>query len=171
MTARGGRGLALRFGLAFPLLAGGLLVAATFAGPVLRLRESLVDATLWVSARLFPLLGWAVRPDARDARVLRAPDGHGVRLAPECDGLVPVLLLTAAALVTPTRWSRRLGFAAAGSTALLLLNQARIAHLLSISDRDPDGFRFAHESAWPAGLTVAALALYALWASRALREG
>ena len=118
------------------------------------------------SVLLMPLVGYEVRRDARDARVLRAADGHGVRIAPECDGMPPVLLFLAAVLVSPVPWRRRLLFGALGSLGILLLNQVRIGHLLWLSDRSPDVFHDAHEAWWPTGLVAAAGVMFLLWARR-----
>lgn len=161
---RGAPRLGLRFGLAFPLVAASLLGALLFVGPVVATRERVVDGTVTAATVLMPLVGYEVRRDARDPRVLRAADGHGVRIAPECDGLPAVLIFLAAVAVSPVPWRRRVLFGSLGSLALLLLNQVRIGHLLWLSDRAPDAFHDAHEAWWPTGLVAAAGLLYLVWA-------
>jgi len=164
--ARAGPRVALRFGLGLPLVAASMIGAMLYLGPVVAARDRLLDGTVTAATVLMPLVGYEVRRDARDARVLRAADGHGVRIAPECDGLPAVVLFLAAVVVSPVAWRRRLGFGVLGTLALLLLNQVRIGHLLWLSDRAPDVFHDAHEAWWPAGLVAAGGLMFLLWARR-----
>ena len=146
--------LLLRFGVALPVLAGALLWAAEAA------------ATAVAAGHLLPLAGYDVR---REGRILRAADGHGVKVGIDCDAVPVALLFLAAVAVSPVPWRRRVLFAPAGIAALFLLNQARIGHLLWISNRDPAAFHAAHEAWWPAGLVLAAGAMFLVWARREAR--
>ncbi len=158
--------LLLRFGVALPVLAGALLWAAEAAPGAVDLRESVADATAVAAGHLLPLAGYDVR---REGRILRAADGHGVKVGIDCDAVPVALLFLAAVAVSPVPWRRRVLFAPAGIAALFLLNQARIGHLLWISNRDPAAFHAAHEAWWPAGLVLAAGAMFLVWARREAR--
>ena len=146
--------LLLRFGVALPVLAGALLWAAEAAPAAV------------AAGHLLPLAGYDVR---REGRILRAADGHGVKVGIDCDAVPVALLFLAAVAVSPVPWRRRVLFAPAGIAALFLLNQARIGHLLWISNRDPAAFHAAHEAWWPAGLVLAAGAMFLVWARREAR--
>ena len=161
------RGLLLRFGVGFPLLVAAALLAASYLEPVRRAREAWIDGVAAVADASFGVAGYPVRRDGRDRRILRAADGHGVRLAKDCDGLPPILIFLAAVAVSPVAGRRRLAFATLGTAVLYAANLVRIGHLLWLSDRDPEAFRAAHEGGWPAGLLALAGALYLVWARRA----
>jgi exosortase/archaeosortase family protein len=162
----GRRRLALRFGVLFPLLAGGLLLAATFLPWASAARERLADGVAATAGVLFPLVGYEVRRDGPRGRILRAADGHGVKVGTECDALAPMLILAAAVAVSPVAWRRKATFLVPGLVGIALLNQVRIGHLLWLSQENPDLFRRAHESWWPAGLVLAAAGLFLVWARR-----
>jgi exosortase/archaeosortase family protein len=160
------RGLALRFGVLFPVLAAALLSAAAWLPWIRPARDALVRGTAATAGALLPLTGWAVE---RDGLRLRAEGGRGVLVARDCDALAAMLLFVAAVAVTPAPIGRRVVFAASGVLCLFLLNQARIGHLLWLSGGDVDGFRRAHEAWWPAALFLAAGGLFLLFAARAAR--
>jgi exosortase/archaeosortase family protein len=166
MPAVSRRALALRFGLAFPALSGGLLAAAAWLPWLRPARDALVVATAGAAGHLLPLLGWDV---TRDGTRLLAPGGHGVEVVRDCDALSPMLVLLAALAVTPAPRAARFGFALFGMASLFLLNQVRIGHLLWLSAGDVETFRRAHEVYWPAGLLVFAGGLFLLFAARAGR--
>jgi exosortase/archaeosortase family protein len=158
--------LLLRFGLLFPLIAGGTLLAVSYVPFLERARDGASEAVLATSAALFPLVGYDVRRDPAKPRVLRAADGHGVTIAQECDALPPLVLFLAAVLVSPVAGRKRLVFGLAGAAAIFLLNQVRVGHLLWLSQEDPDAFRTAHEAWWPAGLVLFAGGMFLVWARR-----
>lgn len=166
--APGRRGLALRFCVALPLVAGGALVVASYVDVARRARDAWIDGIAAVADAGFDAVGYPVRRDGPDRRILRAADGHGVRLAKDCDGVPTMLVFVAAVAVSPVAARRRVAFALAGAAVLYLANLARIGHLLWLSDRAPETFRAAHEGGWPAALLLLASAMYLLWARRAV---
>ncbi len=129
-------------------------------------RVAVADGTAVAAAKLLPLVGYAVHPDPADRSVLRAADGHGVRVGTDCDGLSVLILFVSAVAVSPVPLGKRALFAVLGAIGILLANQVRIGHLLWLSNRDPDAFRTAHETWWPAGLLGAAALAFLLWARR-----
>ncbi len=158
-----GRRLALRFGLALPLLGGGLIALFAYAPALQSVREGIVHGTAATAGGLLPLSGWDVE---RRGHTLHAPGDRAVEVVKDCDGLPVMLLFFAAVLVTPTAWRRKIVFAGIGLGLLFLVNQVRLGHLLYLSSGSPGSFRAAHETWWPAGLLLSAGGLYLLWAAR-----
>lgn len=157
------RSLALRFGVALPLLAGSLIAAFAYVGLLQPVRDGVVRATAASAGALLPLVGFEVQ---RSGHTLRADGERAVQVVKDCDGLPSMLLLLAAIAVTPTTWRRKVAFGAIGVVALFVVNQVRVGHLLHLSAGNQEAFRNAHETWWPAGLVLFAGALFLLWAAR-----
>ncbi len=125
------------------------------AGPVALLREGIADA----AAAVLTLLGTA--STASGDRVLMP---HGaVRIVNACTGLDASVLLAAAVLAFPARWSARLIGVALAFGVLLPLNFVRVLTLAYSVDAHPEIFETTHLYVWPTVVIIACLGVLLLW--------
>ncbi|TAL26325.1 MAG: exosortase/archaeosortase family protein [Aquabacterium sp.] len=117
-----------------------------------------VRPAAWLIGMFDPALG----VEAAGPR-LRA-GGGGINVLNGCEGTDVVFLLTAALLVSPLTWRRRLAGVAAGAALVLLLNQARVIALFYAFRTDRGRFDMLHGVVTPALLMVAAAAFFLAWA-------
>jgi exosortase/archaeosortase family protein len=137
----------------------------------------LLIAYTWLtgSTVLDPLLRWNAAGTGSLVRLLgfdAVVDGNRVLsdafslvIVPECTSLAAQAIMAAGMLATPGKGFRdRLLGIALGGLALSALNLVRTASLYYIGARHPAALPIAHELVWQAGMVLAALALWAVWA-------
>jgi exosortase/archaeosortase family protein len=94
-------------------------------------------------------------------------------IAKNCDAMDVNLLLIAAMVAFPARWSRRLIGIAAGVALLSVVNVLRIVTLYHLNARAPAAFDFMHGEVWPFAMVALAVGVFAAWSrwSRPLDAG
>lgn len=131
------------------------------SGPVALLREGIAAS----AARVLTLLGLE---STASGDLVRMPGGS-VRIVNACTGLDASLLLAAAMLAFPARWSARAIGVALAFGSLLPLNFIRVLSLAYAVDSRPELFEVTHLYVWPAVVIVACLGVLLLWIDRVAR--
>jgi exosortase/archaeosortase family protein len=85
---------------------------------------------------------------------------YSLRIVRTCDAMDVTILLLAAVLSWPSRWTRRLVAAAVGIGALFLVNIVRICSLYYVGVYFPSSFELAHLEIWPAIILLVALGIF-----------
>lgn len=98
--------------------------------------------------------------------LMNAQSGFGVSIEPGCNGVEACIVLIAAMLAYPARWSPRMLGIGCGIMAIQALNIVRIVSLFYLGQWNMDWFRFAHEYLWQALIMLDALFVFMLWARR-----
>ena len=142
----------------------------------------LASLTPPVSERFFPAYlrlnaqasGWVLNAVGEevvtDGNSLISAKGPSIQVERGCDAIVPSVLFVAAVMASPVSLTGRLAAALAGSAFLILLNLVRIISLFWVRVYWPQAFETMHLDVWQALFIFLALALWAIWASRAARE-
>ncbi|MBL0726206.1 archaeosortase/exosortase family protein [Piscinibacter sp. HJYY11] len=159
------RGLPLR-SLAWRALAFMLLFMAMQAGWEAA-RGSWVER-LWVhhltvqsATQVITTLTPEIHAVAKGPRIT-APGG-GINVLFGCEGTDVVFMLTAALLVFPMTWRKRLGGWIAGLAWVLVLNVLRIVVLFYAYRSDPGVFDLLHTAAAPLAMVVLTGLFFHLW--------
>ncbi len=97
-------------------------------------------------------------------KVLRhASSGAGISIEAGCNGVEACLMLVAALLAYPARWSSRLLGIGIGLIAIQAVNLLRIITLFYLADWNPRVFEFAHLYLWQALIMLDVLVVWLLW--------
>ncbi len=94
--------------------------------------------------------------------------GGAVDVRRGCDAVQPSVLFALAVLAFPAPWRARLIGAPLGVSILLAMNLVRIVTLFQLRLHFPAAFDPAHHWIWPMAFLLVAMALWILWAKRAL---
>jgi exosortase family protein XrtM len=111
---------------------------------------------------------WVARALTGDASIV-ADGSHlrsvraSINVLYGCEGSDVWMLLAAALLVAPIRWSRRLLGLAAGTALVFLLNQARVQLLFFAIRSRPAWFGSLHGMIAPLAVVVLVTAFYLAW--------
>lgn len=116
-----------------------------------------VQPAAWIIDTLSPHIG----VEAAGSR-LRAPGG-GINVLNGCEGVDIVFLLTAAMLVAPLSWRRKLAGIGVGAILVMLLNQARVVALFYTYRSDQNWFDMLHGVLTPLLLIALAGGFFAFW--------
>jgi exosortase H (IPTLxxWG-CTERM-specific) len=122
---------------------------------------ALTDGTARIVAMILGLFGEAVR---LDGTVIYSPV-FNIRIAAECTAITPTIVLTAAVLAFPARWSERARGLLIGSGSLFVVNLVRIVSLYYIGAANRDLVDFAHLVVWQGALVVLAIGVWVWWAN------
>lgn len=113
-----------------------------------------------------------------DGSVLHEPGGFGYEVIYRCTGLLPSLFLVVAIATSPGPGRQKPIGILLGVSAILILNQIRLAHLFQVGRLQPDLFDFFHRAVWESAIVAAVLAAWLGWVfwaipsyRRALRPG
>ncbi len=110
------------------------------------------------------LLQWVDPGVLAEGRVLRhAGSGAGISIEAGCNGVEACLMLIAALLAYPARWSDRLIGIGAGLVAIQAVNLLRVITLFYLADWNPHVFEFAHLYLWQALIMLDVLVVWLLW--------
>jgi len=156
-----------RFAVLFLVLLAGMALAY----PALRLRYGRHFSSFehFTAGLVYAL----VRPLSDEAKL----EGNMVFLGPfpvavidECTGVYEAVLLGAALLAFPTRWSRTaLGFLL-GFPAIYAMNVARIAMLLFVGRHLPRLFEFMHVYFWQVTMIAMVATVWLAWVLWVVRD-
>lgn len=90
-------------------------------------------------------------------------NGFGVSIEAGCNGVEASLILIAAMLAFPARWSHRLVGIAVGLAAVQGLNIVRLITLFYLGQWSLRAFEWAHLYVWQALIMLDALVVWLLW--------
>lgn len=99
-----------------------------------------------------------------DGKVLRhVGTGAGISIEAGCNGVEACLMLVAALLAYPARWSSRLMGIGIGLIAIQAVNLLRVITLFYLADWNLSVFEFAHLYLWQALIMLDVLVVWLLW--------
>ena len=99
-----------------------------------------------------------------EGKVLRhAGSGAGISIEAGCNGVEACLMLAAALLAYPARWSLRWIGIAVGFVAIQAVNMLRVVTLFYLADWNMQVFEFAHLYLWQALIMLDVLVVWLLW--------
>lgn len=124
----------------------------------------LTGAIAWVCVQLLSWLDPSVT--AYGKVLMNAQSGFGVSIEPGCNGVEACIVLVAAMLAFPARWSHRLLGIVVGIAAIQAFNLVRIVSLFYLGQWNMAWFHFAHEYLWQALIMLDALLVFMFWARR-----
>jgi exosortase H (IPTLxxWG-CTERM-specific) len=156
-----------RFAVLFPLwlLAGFGLLFAPF------MRQAVVRGTAWLvemSALLVRLLGGQA---SAQSDLLRNPaSGFSIRVMDTCNASNVTVLLWAAILAFPARWTAKGKGLAAGTVAIHLLNLLRIVSLFYLGQVSAKWFEIAHLYVWESLIVLFTLVIFWFWVQHTYRS-
>lgn len=127
-----------------------------------------LKANAFVSGGLLNLVGEEVTVSGK---AITAPDGRSIQVERGCDAIEPSALFVSAVLASPVPLLSRLGAAAAGTLALMVLNLIRVVSLFLVRIHfSREVFDTMHLDVWQALFIFLAIVFWAMWASRAARQ-
>lgn len=89
--------------------------------------------------------------------------GHGVSIEAGCNGIEACIILIAAMLAYPARWSHRFAGIALGLLAIQAVNIVRIITLFYLAAWNHAAFEFAHLYLWQALIMLDVIVVWLLW--------
>lgn len=99
-----------------------------------------------------------------EGKVLRhAGSGAGISIEAGCNGVEACLMLVAALVAYPARWSARLIGIGAGLLAIQAVNLLRVITLFYLAGWNMRVFEFAHLYLWQALIMLDVLVVWLLW--------
>jgi len=148
----------IRFGLGL----GALFALSRWEGFIAGVREPYCVLLATTIHHVFDWFGIETR--LKDSMLIPLDGGNGIRIVPECDGLVLLALFGAGVLAVPfARTARPWLLALAGVVFLIVLNWFRLAALAIASFYYPVIFESMHYYFMQGILMLAVLALYVAW--------
>jgi len=99
-----------------------------------------------------------------------AKTGIGVSIEAGCNGVEACLILLAALLAYPARWSGKLVGLTLGSVAIQAFNLLRIISLFYLAGWKTQAFEFAHLYLWQALIMLHVLVVWLVWMRRVTRQ-
>ena len=95
--------------------------------------------------------------------ILRSPNGAGVEIRAGCNGVEPMIFLTAAMLAYPALWKERLIGLLLGYLAIQAMNIVRIISLFYLLQWDQQWFDWFHLYVWQVLIFLDMLMAFVLW--------
>jgi exosortase H (IPTLxxWG-CTERM-specific) len=89
--------------------------------------------------------------------------GAAVSIEPGCNGVEAMIVVMAAILATPARWTHKLAGLALSFLGIQALNLLRIISLFYLLQWNPVWFEWAHLYLWQALIMLDGVILYLLW--------
>jgi exosortase H (IPTLxxWG-CTERM-specific) len=154
----------LRFVISFALIAATLFAVYCFPYAENGLSENWFKGYLSAYARMAgAVLGLFERPVIVSGTNISGR--FSIEIAKNCDAMEVNILLGAAILAFPSRWTRRFAAAVLGLAVLIAANVARICSLYYIGVYAPSSFEFMHHEVWPLLLVLLAAGEFLLLAA------
>jgi exosortase/archaeosortase family protein len=158
----------VKFALTFGVVAGALLTLYSFPYGEHGLRESFFE---WYLSGYARMTGAVLRLSDPGVRVVgrEITGGTSLTIAKNCDAMDVNILLVAAMLAFPCRWSFRAAGIAGGLALLLAANVARIFSLYQVGARWPRAFDVVHAEVWPLALVILGTVVFVVWSRWTVR--
>ena len=143
----------------------GLLVVLFMAELSWPVQHGLVQPWTATLARIAAALLQLLDPGVlAEGKVLRhAGSGAGISIEAGCNGVEACLMLVAALVAYPARWSSRLLGIGIGLVAIQAVNLLRVITLFYLADWNMRVFEFAHLYLWQALIMLDVLVVWLLW--------
>lgn len=110
------------------------------------------------------LTGFDKTVAAQGKVIWNTTNGFGVSIEPGCNGIEACIVLLAAMVAFPSRWSDKLIGFAAGALTIQVLNVARVVSLYYLGQWDMKIFHFAHAYLWQIFIMLDVLIVWICWA-------
>ena len=149
----------LRSWLVFLGLLLGMHLLLDWSGP--RVWDFIDTSTARMTCWILTLLGVDAHAQGKDV----VSSIFSMRIIRECTAVHPVIIYIAAVVAYPSSWLPRLLGAAAGTVALLLVNQVRLVSLCFIGHSYPEAFESAHMLVWQSLIIFITVLFWVIWAS------
>ncbi|MGR9107349.1 MAG: exosortase H [Gammaproteobacteria bacterium] len=148
----------------FGVFAGVLLLLFTLEllNPV---REVLiVPITRWIAACSAYLINLFDARIVSQGVVIQNPvNGFAVEIAAGCNGVEPIIVLTAAIIAFPSTFLSKCVGVVVGAFAIQALNIVRVISLFYLGQWDKEVFEWAHLYLWQALIILDALVVWLIW--------
>ena len=149
----------LRSWLVFLVLLEGMHLLLDWSGP--RVWDFIDTSTARVTCRILSLLGADAHVQGKNI----VSSIFSMQIIRECTAVHPIMIYVAAVVAYPCSWMSRLLGAAAGTVALLLVNQVRLVSLCFIGHFYPESFESVHMLVWQSLIIFITVLLWIVWAS------
>ncbi len=123
--------------------------------------EPFTGVLAWICAHLVKL--WDPNVISYGVVIQNKVNQFAVGIAPGCDGIEAVIILTSAVLAFPAPWKHKIAGIVVGFFAIQLLNIVRIISLFYMGQWNQTLFDWFHLYLWQALIVLDALAVWLVW--------